>query len=162
MGLQLHRPVCVWQRHFATSSRRVKIDRYKWYTKDWGKENLLSKVSTSTAFTFLSIVCTPAWQQLQNFYLLFAGAATATVQLLTFWKLAKKWFDYERRPFYMLLFWLRIDWQLVTAQLQPVTDHSPTIRRPISTACKPISVRIVNSCRQVSDQSLKVAKPIAD
>ena len=72
----------------------------------------------------LSIVCTPSWQQLQHFDFLFAGAATAAVQLLTFWKLAKKRFDYERRPFYMLLFWLRIDQQLVTDRHRSVaTSH---------------------------------------
>ena len=57
--------------------------------------------------------------------LLFAGAATATVQLLTFWKLAKKWFDYERHPFYMHLFWLRIDRQLVTDQSSLSCNQSP-------------------------------------
>ena len=35
----------------------------------------------------------------------------------------------------------------VTAQLQPVTDHSPTIRRQVSTDRKLIAVRTVNSCR---------------
>ena len=35
----------------------------------------------------------------------------------------------------------------VTAQLQLVTDHSPTIRRPVSTDRKLIAVRTINSCR---------------
>ena len=35
----------------------------------------------------------------------------------------------------------------VTAHLQPVTDHSPTIRRPVSTDRKPFAVRTVNSWR---------------
>ena len=35
----------------------------------------------------------------------------------------------------------------VTAQLQPVTNHSPTIRRPVATDRKHIAVHTVNSCR---------------
>ena len=64
-----------------------------------------------------------------HFDLLFVSAATATVQLLTFWKFAKKWFDYERRPFYLLLFWLRIDGQLVTDQSPFSYNQSPIIHR---------------------------------
>ena len=51
----------------------------------------------------------------------------------------------------------------VTAQLQPVTDHSPTSRRPVSTDRKPIAVRIRLT---VADRSpinrWQVAKPITD
>ena len=46
----------------------------------------------------------------------------------------------------------------VTAQLQLVTDHSLTSRRPVSTDRKHIVVRTVNSCRLVSDQSLTSCK----
>ena len=88
---------------------------------------------------------------LQHFDLLFAGTATATVQLLTFWKLAKKWFDYERRPFYMLLFWLRIYGQAVTDQsplnCNQLPNHSLTSPQPVSTDLKPITIRMVNSCQ---------------
>ena len=35
----------------------------------------------------------------------------------------------------------------VTTQLQPVTDHSPTSRRPVSTDREPIAVPTANSCR---------------
>ena len=73
IGYKRHRPVCAWQRHFATSARRVQIDFSKCYAKVPGKKTfLLSKVSTSTVFAFsLSIVCTPSWQQLHHFDLLF-------------------------------------------------------------------------------------------
>ena len=108
MGLQTS-PTCLCMKvSFCNKCSK----RSEWYAKVRVKEAfLLSKVSTSTTFAFsLSIICTPSWQQLQHFDLLFAGAAT--IQWLTFWKLAKKWIDYERRPFHMLLFWLRIDRQL--------------------------------------------------
>ena len=128
--------------------------RPSWYPRS-------QPVLPSPAFS-LSIVCTPSWQQLQHFDLLFAGAATATVQLLTFWKLAKKRFEYDRRPFYnsfLYAFFLienrsTVSHRPVTAQLQPVTDHSSTIRRPVSTDRKHIAVRTVNSCQLISDQSL--------
>ena len=40
-----------------------------------------------------------------------------------------------------------VSYRPITAQLQPVTDHSPTIRPQVSTDRKPIAVRTVNSCR---------------
>ena len=113
--------------HDSVISQQV-LEKLKMVGKIWGKQTfLLSKVSTSTAFAFsLSIVCTPSCQQLQHFDFLFAGAATTAVKLLTFWKLAKKWFNYEMRPFYVLLFWLRIDRQLVTDQSALSCNQSPT------------------------------------
>ena len=106
------------------------LEKLKMVGKIQGRQTfLLSKVSTSTAFIFsLSVVCKPSWQQLQCFDFLFAGAATATVKLLTFWKLAKKWFNYERGPFYVLLFWLGIDRQLVPLSC----NQSPIIHRLVA------------------------------
>ena len=102
MGFQTS-PTCL---RMTASFRNKCSKRSDRYAKVREKQTfLLSKVSTSTAFTFsLSIACRLSWHQLQHFDLLFTGAATVTVQLLTFRKLATKWFDYERRPFYMLLF----------------------------------------------------------
>ena len=119
--------------HDSVISQQV-LEELKMVRKIPGKKTfLLSKVSTSTAFAFsLSIFFTPSWQQLQHFNLLFAGAATAIVKLWTFWKLAKKWFDYEKRPFYMPLFWLRIDRQFITDQSPLICNQSPIIHRLVS------------------------------
>ena len=135
-----HRPVCVCQSFHnkcsKSSDRLLKI-----VCKSSSKRDLLA----IQGLAFLSIVCTLSWQQLKHFDLLYPGAATATVQLLTFWKLAKKWFDYERHPFYMLLFWLRINQQFVFDQSLLSCYQSPVIHRPVSTDRKPIAVRTVNS-----------------
>ena len=150
-----------------TASFRNKCSkRSEWYAKVWGKETfLLSKVSTSTAFAVsLSIVCTPSCQELQHFDLLFAGAAT--VQLLTFWKLAKQWFDYERRPFNMLLFWLRIDRQLVTDQSPLSCNQSSIIHRLFADRSQRIASLSPYVQLTVADRSpinrWQVAKAIAD
>ena len=146
-----------------SSYRQLKMVR-----KVRGKETfLLSSVSTSTAFAFsLSIVCTSSWQQLQHFDLLFAGTETATVQLLTFWKLAKKWFDYEWRPFYMLLFWLRIDRQIVTVHSPLSCNQSPIIHRLVADRSQQIATLSPYVRLTVADRSpinrWQVAKPIAD
>ena len=115
---------------------------------------LLSKVSTSTAFPFsLSVVCTPSWQQLQHFGLLFAGAAIATVLLLTFWKLTKEIIRLKASFLYAFVLienWSTVsDWP-VTTPLQPVTIIQPLVaRRPVSTHRKPIAICTINSCRLV-------------
>ena len=104
--------------------------------------------------------------EVQHFDLLFAGAGTATVQLLTFSKLAKKWFDYERRPFYMLLFLLRIDRQLVTNQSSLSCNQSPIIHQLFADRSQQIASLYPYERLTVADRSSinhwQVAKPIAD
>ena len=147
--------------HYSVISQQV-LEEFRSTVK-----NGTQKVSTSNAFAFsLSIVCTPSWQQLQHFDVLFAGALTATVQLLTFLKLAKKWFDYERLPFYMLLFWLRIDWQFVTDQSPLSCDQSAIIHRLVAGRSQQIASLSPYVRLTVADRSpinrWQVAKPIAD
>ena len=138
-------------------------------TQKFEKRDLLAiqGLNQYTAFAFsLSIVRTPSWQQLQHFDLLFAGAATATVRLLTFWKLAKKWFDYERHSFYMLLFWLRIDRHLVTDQSPLSCNQSPIIHRLVADRSQQIASLSPYIRLTVADRSpinrWQVTKPIAD
>ena len=104
------------------------------------------------------------------------GAATATIQLLIIWKLAKKWFDYEKRPFYMLLI---ENLSTVSHCHRPVTTQViVTNQSPLSCNQTPIIHRLVAYRSQqiasvspyirltVADRSpinrWQVAKPIAD
>ena len=167
MGLRTS-PTCLRMTASFRNKCSKRSDRLlKWYAKVRGKETLLSKVSTSTAFAFsLSFACRPSWYQLQHLNLLFTGAATVTVQLLIFGKLATKWSDYERHPFYMLLFWLRIDRQLVTDQSPLSCNQSPIIHRLFADRSQQIASLSPYVRLPVADRSpinrWQVATPVAD
>ena len=141
------------QRHFATSAWRVKMVR-----KIPGKETfLLSKVSTSTAFAFLLIICTPSWQQAA-----FCRHSNCNCQVMIILKTCKEMIWLWKASF-LYAFVLTenrstVNHLPVTAQLQPVTDHSPTSHWPVSTDRKPIAIGTINSCWWVSHQSLTSCK----
>ena len=85
---------------------------------------------------------------------------------LTFWKLSKKWFDYERHPLYMPLFWLRTDWQLVTDQQPLSCNQSPIIQQLVTGTSQQIASLSPYVWLTVADRSpincWQVEKPIAD
>ena len=84
------------------------------------------------------------------FWFTLCSKDTATVQLLAFWKLkemVRLWKASFLYAFVLTENWSTVSHRPVTAKLQPVTDHSLTIRWPISIDHKPFAKRTVNSCR---------------
>ena len=100
------------------------------------------------------------------FWFTLSCAATATVQLLEVWKLAKKWSDYKRSPFYMFLFSLRIYRQLATDESPLSCNLSPIIHRLVADRSQQIASLSPYSRLIVADRSpinrWQSAKPIAD